>query len=98
MDMKGNNMKAKLKTLERLKKEFGFKEDVMGIALHAKYKNHRWFILKEEMKYLGKEIEVGEFTKKGNYTHISKGKNWVCYWHELWFEAEDFIDESEFNI
>ncbi len=97
-------MIVKLKTLEKLIEEFGFKESFKGLEDPSK----KWFITNVERRMLGTKIEVEELKieKIKNlevipypYTHYSKGDNIInLYWHELWFEPEEFIDEREFRI
>ena len=88
-------MKVKLKTLEQLKEEFGFKFD--GTYYGTIFNNMSWCIIIPMFKYLGNEMEIEKIDYMDkNYTHEDSIIN--CLWHELWFEPNDFFKEDEFKI
>ena len=87
-------MKVKLKTAEQLIEEFGFEYN--GYRYKTKFNGMFWSINNSMLKYLGNEIEVKEFILSINYTHKGLYTEW--YWHELWFEPNDFFKEDEFKI
>ena len=95
-------MKVRLKTIDQLKEEFGFKFD--GYDYTTIFNNMQWYINNEMFEYLGKELEVRElndddFDMRNNYTH--KDLNIKYKWHELWFKqfvSIEFIKEDEFEI
>ena len=85
-------MKVKLKTIEQLEKEFEFKYN--GYYYTTNFNN--WCITDLMLKYLGKEIEVKKLETYFDYTHYDNEIK--CYWHESWFEPNDFFKEDEFEI
>ncbi len=101
-------MKIKLKTKEQLIEEFGFEKSIPGTSSFYNNLNYEWVITSIEERFLGKEIEVKKIEKetivhptlRKNYTHYSivETHDFRLYWHELWFEHEEFIDEREFRI
>ena len=91
-------MIVKLKTIEQLEEEFGFKFN--GKYYTTIFNEMLWGISKTMFKQLDKEIEVEKLEDGINYTHYDNEIG--CYWHESWFEPEfvpiDFIKEDEFEI
>ena len=98
-------MKVKLKTIEQLIEEFGFKSS--GRDYRTNFNGMHWHIHESMFRYLGNDVNVErleeEIKKTTYYTH----RNTDCgrhgwYWHELWFEPEfvpiEFINEDEFEI
>ena len=93
-------MKVKLKTLEQLEEEFGFK--FYESRYLTKFNNMDWWIDKDMFEYLGKEIEVKKIDGSRDYTHCGIINHIKWGWHELWFEPEfvpiEFIKENEFEL
>ena len=91
-------MIVKLKIIEQLIEEFGFKFD--GYRYKTKFNSMFWIISNSMLKYLGNKIEVEKMEDDPDYTHYDN-KMGYC-WHKLWFEPEfvpiEFINEDEFEI
>ena len=92
-------MKRRLKTLEQLREEFGFKFD--GYDYETTFNDMDWMINDLKLEYLGHEIEVKELENK-NWIYTHYGDDVGCFWHELWFEPVftpiEFINENEFEL
>ena len=95
-------MIVKLKKWEDVKKEFDFKKIDSDWEMST-YKGEFWKVSREMILYFGGYIEV-EITRDDHYTHYGVRKkkgnsiNRCWYWHELWFEEEEFISCEEFSI
>jgi hypothetical protein len=91
-------MRKKLKTLEKIKKEFKHYYGSDG-SINIYGVSH--YIHKNMFKYFGKEIEVEKvvYNYRLKKDEKDKWKNWAFL--DNWFEDEenkDFIEENEFMI
>ena len=88
-------MKVKLKTLEQVLEEFEFKIDGSG-----DYYNEEWYIDRYMFKYFGKEIEVRENENEYNsvYDYYLRKGYIIWFFHNSWFEPEEFFKKEEFEI
>lgn len=93
-------LRVKLKTLEQLIQEFGFEPNIGGYYCTS-FRKDKWNINPAMIDLLGKHINVIH-ERQGYYTHRvinrldDKYHGW--YFHELWFDDDDFIEENEFML
>ena len=89
-------MIVKLKSLEQVVKEFGFKN--IGDGDYCQIDSD-WCIIGEMHKYFGREVEVFKYEYNSAYDYRLRDGEYTWYFiHSSWFEPEEFIKKEEFMI
>ncbi len=87
-------MKIKLKTLEQIKKEF----EINGSKYMLYFPKIGWYMPEDIFTLLGKNVTICEEKKIYRGVEYYKIMESSYNFPVVWFEPEEFIDESEFKI